>query len=120
VVAGPVAAEPSGGPYAGTMGQGGSATHHFTNQAPGTQCLAIYQPTLYTVRLQYAPVSDVLTLAVGAASDAGSNGVATLSFVANYCTSFDITVTGTEVADKAAYLVSVSSVRQSGLLCCGT
>ena len=118
-LASPASAELSGGPYVGTVSQGSADPHSYTSHPPGTECLAIYQPHLYTVRLEYAPPTDVLTLTVGSVSDVGSNGVASISFVANYCYGFDFSVSGTQVADNAAYLVTVSSVRQGpDLICC--
>lgn len=99
------------GPYVGTVRQGEVDAHHYDNNPKGDPCLQIV--TTYTVTLAYAPAGDVLTLTVGTRSVSG-NG-ASVTFTAGVCTAFDFTVTGTQVADLAAYDVTVTS----GLLSTG-
>lgn len=102
-------AGPSAPVHAGSVAQGQVSSSTFSTH--GDQpCLAIYMPRVFTVTLAYAPVTDTLSLAAGGASDTGSNGAATVSFVANYCTVFTIQVTGTSVADSAQYVWTVTSV----------
>lgn len=111
VLAAPAAARtgPEPGPFVGTVAQGEADSHHFSTH--GDQpCLAVWIPKLYVVTLAYAPPTDTLALSAAGASDAGANGVAAVSFVANYCTAFTIRVAGTAVADEAAYVVTVESV----------
>ena len=94
---------------AGSVSQGTTSSTGYSTH--GDQpCLAIYMPRVYTVTLAYAPPTDALTLSVGALSATGSEGHATLSFVANYCTAFTVSVTGTSVADSATYAWAVTSV----------
>src|SRR5688572_27776747 len=108
---------PQLGPFAGTVAQGETDAHPFSTH--GDQpCLAVWLPRLYVVALAYAPVDDTLTLTAAGNTDTGSSGHASVSFVANYCTAFTITVSGTAVSDSAAYTVVVQSVPLSDLLCC--
>ncbi len=95
--------------HAGSVAQG--ATSSYVYSTHGDQpCLAYYQPRVFTVTLAYTPPSDVLALTVGAASATGSDGVATLSFVDNYCTAFTVGITGTSVAGSAEYAFAITSV----------
>lgn len=108
----PVSADlggPEPGPFTGTIGQDHTRTHHFSTHGDNP-CLAVYMPRVYTVTLAYAPPTDTLSISVGGLTDVGSLGAGSISFVANYCTAFDITVVGVEVTDKAAYGVTVTSV----------
>ena len=102
-------AGPSAPVHAGSVAQGQTDSSTFSTH--GDQpCLAVYMPRVFTVSLAYAPVSDSLTVSAGGVSDTGANGVATVSFVANYCTVFTIQVTGTSVAESAEYVWTVTSV----------
>lgn len=88
----------------GTTSSTGYSTH-------GDQpCLDVYMPRVYTVTLAYSPPGDVLTLSVGELAATGSDGHAVLSFVANYCTAFTVSVKGTSVADSASYAWAVTSL----------
>lgn len=100
-------------PYVGSVGQGQSDNHRYDNSG-GNPCLAIYMPRTYTVTLAHVPTSDVLTLTAAGHSDSSSNGLASVSFTGNYCTAFDIRVTGTAVAGATEYAVAVTSVAQIG------
>lgn len=103
-------AAPGPVPGAGTLRQGETDLHHYDNNPTKGDC--VQMATTYTVTLTYAPAGDVLTLSAGGKTATGSGGAASVSFQAGVCTSFDVRVTGTQVADTAAYAVSV----QSGLL----
>lgn len=100
---------PSSGAHKGAVAEGQSSSFTYASHPAGTECLAIYLPRTYTVTLAYAPVDDTLTLRVGTHSDAGAAGRASVSFVANYCTAFTITVTGTSVASTADFVTAVTS-----------
>jgi hypothetical protein len=100
------AAQGGTGPFSGTVRQGQTKTHRYDNNPLNNPCPLVI--VNYTVTLTYAPASDVLTLSVGSLSATGSNGFASLSFERSYCTSFDITVTGTTVQHVASYTVTVS------------
>ena len=94
------------GPFSGSVRQGQTRTHHFDNNEGGSLCPQVM--VWYTVELRYTPTSDVLTLSAGGQTATGSNGYAVVSFEASYCTSFSISVTGTQVASKADYTVTVT------------
>lgn len=93
------------GPYVGLVRQDQTNYHHYNNNPLNWDCIQIV--TTYTVVLTYAPPTDVLTLGVGMMSVDGSNGRAVISFQAGVCAAFTIRVTGTSVANTAAYDVSV-------------
>lgn len=99
-------ASASTGPFQGHVRQGQTDVHTFDNNPQNLPCPQVM--TTYTVTLTYTPTSDVLTLTVGSLSATGSNGFAQLTFERNVCTSFDILVTGTSVARRAAYEVTVT------------
>jgi hypothetical protein len=109
---------PSSGAYVGTVEQDGRNSHFYTTHGD-TPCLAIYIPHLYVVTLAVLPPTDTLTLGVLGQTADTTNGVATVSFVANYCTAFTLLVDGTEVADTAIYGLTVEHVilgRDPGLI----
>lgn len=110
-VAQPVAAEPAQntGPYAGTVRENEVDHHRFSTHGDNP-CVDIWVPKLYVVTLTHAPTTDALQLGAGSEVADSQNGVATVSFVANYCTSFDIYVAGVAVSGVAAYGVTVESV----------
>lgn len=105
---------PQVGPFVGVVEQDASNRHAFSTHGD-TPCLAVYLPKLYVVTLTYDNPADTLTLMAAGATAVGSNGVATLDFVANYCTAFTIDVVGTAVAGNALepgtrYVVTVESL----------
>lgn len=102
------ASGPTSGWGLGTVEEGETDRRHH-NTHGDQPCLAIYIPKVFTVTLNHAP-TDVLGLRAGGASATSQNGVATVSFVANYCTSFDIFVDGIDVDGSAAYAMTVTSV----------
>lgn len=93
------------GPFPGVVTQGQTRTHAFDNDPANQGCPHVM--TTYTVMVGYAPATDVLTLSVGTSSVTGSNGQASLSLSASWCTAFDIRVTGTSVRAAAGYVVTV-------------
>ena len=107
ILSGPATAAPgSTGPFSGVVRQNQTKTHQYDNNPLNNPCQQVI--TTYTVSLTYTPTSDVLTLSVGSLSATGSNGSASLSFEANYCTSFEVKVIGTSVQSAAQYTVNVS------------
>ena len=100
------AAQGTTGPFSGTVRENQTRTHRYDNNPDNNLCPAVQQT--YTVTLNYTPTTDVLTLNVGDLSATGSNGQATLTFDASYCTAFPIRVTGTSVESVASYTVTVS------------
>ncbi|GEM_PF-4895958 len=93
--------------FAGAVSQGQTQTFTYSSEPPkGAQCIEL--ATTYTVTLSYAPASDVLTLAIPGHGSVSGNG-ATLSFQAGVCTQFSVSVTGTSVANEAAFAVTVVS-----------
>lgn len=94
------------GPFTGSVRQGQTKTHHYSNSSPGELCPQVM--VFYTVELTYTPTTDVLTLSAGGQTATGSNGYAVVSFEAPYCTSFTISVTGTSVASRADYTATVT------------
>ena len=105
----PVASAVSAPVYAGTIHQGESKTFTYDNRPPkGFDCVA--QAQWYSVSLSYVPDTDVLTLSIPNVGSASGNG-ATLYFQSGICATFSFTVTGTSVADTAAYKVQVLSGR---------
>lgn len=104
---------PSPGPFAGTVDTNDVDTHHFSTHGD-SGCLAIWIPKTYIVTLTYATPLDRVDLTVDGKHAVGSNGVATVSFVKNYCTAFDITVTGVRVLAESPYVVTVESVNYLG------
>lgn len=98
------AASAATGPYAGVVRQGETDWHSYDNNPTNSPC--IQMATTYTVTLAYAPTSDVLTLSVAGKTASGSG--AGISFQAGVCAAFPIAVTGTQVADLAAYEVTVT------------
>ncbi|MGB0652511.1 MAG: hypothetical protein ACPGQL_04865 [Thermoplasmatota archaeon] len=104
----PAIGTPQPGPFAGTIGDGGSNTHRFSTH--GDQpCLGVWMPKLYVVTLNYVSPFNSLGVSARGHSDSGENGVASIKFVANYCTAFDIVVSGDDVSGTAAYVVTVQS-----------
>lgn len=93
------------GPYTGTVVQGETDMHYFKNYSKGELCPDVMRT--YTVVLEYAPTTDVLTLTAAGIEAAGSGGWAAVSFDASACTEFDVLVTGTQVASVASYTVTV-------------
>ena len=111
LVASPASANPVG-PFHGAIHQGQTRTHTYDNNPNNHACIQIVD--LYTVALAYTPPTDTLTLSVRSGADTftatGVAGTALVAFQANHCTSFDISVTGTSVADNAQYDVTVVRV----------
>ncbi len=105
---------PSPGPFVGTVDTNDVDTHRFSTHGD-MDCLAIWIPKLYTVTLSYATPLDRVDLDVRGQHADGANGVATISFIANYCTAFDITVTGVRVAVESPYVVTVQSANTFGV-----
>jgi hypothetical protein len=99
-------AVPGPAPGAGVVAQGETDVHRFNNNPGNFDCIQMV--TTYTVNLAYAPATDVLTLSAGGKTATGSNGVASVTFQAGVCTAFDIRVSGTQVANAAAYTVTVN------------
>lgn len=106
-LAAPAVAGPKPTLNAGVVSQGQTNLHHYDNNPSGGDCVHLAQP--YRVTISYAPASDTLTLSAGGQTAVGSNGGASVFFVSGVCTSFDVAVTGTAVADKAAYVINVYS-----------
>lgn len=101
------------GPYAGTVRQGETDTHDFDNNPKNVNCIQLAQP--YRVTLTYVPASDTLTLTAAEYTATGSNGRAEVAFEKGVCAAFDISVTGTAVADEATYALTV----RAGVLAAG-
>ncbi len=112
--ASPVSAGPgvdpgvSPGLYVGTIGDGERDTYRFSTHG-GNPCLGVYIPKLYVVSLSHAPADATLSLSAGGKTDMSMAGQASVTFVANYCTTFTITVDGVDVDGTAAYVVDVES-----------
>lgn len=103
----PVALAATGtGPFTGTLRQNQTDRHTYDNNPNNDPCIQMM--TTYTVTLTYAPTTDTLTLTANGITAVGSGGTATVTFDANYCTSFNIQVKGTKVASSADYTVTVS------------
>ena len=94
------------GPFAGVVRQGETRTHWFDNNPLDQPCPN--PMTTYVVALHYTPTTDVLTLSVGSTTVTGSGGGASIGFVGNWCTAFDIRVGGASVANVAVYRVTVT------------
>lgn len=101
----PIAPRVELGTHAGTLTQGASTA--FSYSSGGDPCLGVYIPHTYVVNLAYAPIDDTLTVSSHGVSASGSNGLATISFVDNWCTTFGVRVDGTEVAGIAAFVVNI-------------
>lgn len=93
------------GPFAGTVEEGDTATHTYQTAPPGTACVDIV--TTYVVTLTYAPPTDTLGLEAGGNSTTGENGTAIVTALASPCF-LEITVTGEDVEETAAYTVAVA------------
>ncbi len=103
----PVSAAPgTSGPFAGSVRQGETDTHLYNNNPKNFDCIQI--TTNYQVSLSHVPPGDTLTLTAGGRTATSIGGTA-VSFESGVCTHFDITVTGTAVADSATYVVTVTS-----------
>lgn len=100
-------AEPpmSPGPFVGTVEEDQTVEHRFDNRVPGAECVQIVAP--YEIVLTHAPASDTLTLSIGEQENETEDGLARLTVKRSPCTSFEIRVEGTEVADEAHYAVEV-------------
>lgn len=95
--------------YADSLRQGETRAYVYDNSPPkGVTC--VEQATWYSVSLDYAPGSDVLTLTVPGVGSASGSG-AIVSFQGGVCTRFGFTVSGTSVADSATFVVKVESGR---------
>ena len=92
--------------YAGRVRQGESDSFTFDN-TPYAACTL--QPVRWFVTLAYAPVTDALTLRAAGQEATGENGVASVSFVAISCATFDVSIEGTSVAHEATYAVAIHS-----------
>jgi hypothetical protein len=104
-----VVAAPGTGPFTGTITQSATNSHAYSSYPPAGNCLAVYMPRTYSIRIEHAPVDDSLTISARGFAATTHNGGTTLSFVANYCTAFTITVAGTTVATEATYAITVTS-----------
>lgn len=93
------------GPFTGTVRQNQTDRHTYDNNPDNNPCIQVM--TTYTVTLTYTPTTDTLTLTANGVTAVGSGGVATVTFEANWCTSFNILVHGTNVARVAQYEVTV-------------
>lgn len=96
------------GPYHGFVVQGETDVHHYDNTPDNPDQICPQIGVLYTATLTYTPPSDTLTLMVNGESVTGSGGSATLTFVEGVCAEFDVRVTGTQVATRARYTVTIS------------
>lgn len=94
------------GPFSGTVRQGQTRTHTYDNNPGGDPCPQVM--VWYTVTLTWTPTTDTLTLSAGGQTVTATGGSATVSFEASACTSFQIKVTGTQVADRASYTATVT------------
>jgi len=94
------------GPFVGTVVQGETDTHTYDNNPSNNPCLQITAD--YTVSLRGVPASDTLTLTVLDRSVTTTGGGASLTITRGICTRFDVSVTGTSVADTATYVVTVT------------
>ena len=99
---------PSTGLYVGAVSEGQTDVLFYSTHGD-TNCLGIYIAHTYTVTLVTDP-GATLSVAVGAKTATSSNGVATLSFTANYCTQFHLYVHGVAVTDTASYVLNVEHV----------
>ena len=106
VLAAPAVAVGTPGPFAGVARQGTTTAHAYDNNPSGGPCPQVMVG--YTVRLTWAPPTDTLTLSAFGVSTTRSGGVTTLNTVRSYCTSFSLAVTGTSVANAAAYTLTVT------------
>lgn len=96
----------STGPFAGAVAQGETDVHVYDNNPDGDPCIDVM--AVYTVELTYTPVTDVLALSAGGQTDVGAFGRAVVTFMASWCTSFEIGVSGTQVATLAWYVATVT------------
>ncbi len=97
------------GPFVGSVEDGDTVRHTYSNYPLLGGCLAVWIPTDYFITITFAPGEDTLSLSAKGQSIEVSGGVGTLRVVANYCTSFAIDVGGVDVDDEAHYVVSVRS-----------
>jgi hypothetical protein len=104
------------GPFAGTVEEGGSNVHAYATHPDWVMCAAVYMPHTFVVTLTGA-AADTFGLAAGSLATTSTAGVATLTFTANYCTAFDITVTGLDI-EVGAYAVVVEHVNSMNTVCC--
>lgn len=95
------------GPFSGTVRQNQTRTHMYDNNPGGDPCPQVI--VWYTVTLTWTPTTDTLTLSAGGQTVTATGGTASVSFEASYCTSFQIQVTGTQVANRASYTATISS-----------
>jgi hypothetical protein len=93
------------GPFAGAVRQGDSRTYRFSDVPPDGRCPN--PMTWHLVSLAYQPTTDRLTLTAAGVTATGGGGGAQVAIYGNWCTSFDVTVTGTSVATAAVFTVSV-------------
>lgn len=113
ILSAPAAAAGTPGPFAGVVAQGQTASHAYDNNPAKQDCIQMM--TGYSIRLTYSPPVDRLTLTVDGRSVTGANGIATANVYKSWCTSFGISVTGTQVSGPvASYTVVVTRDTGSG------
>lgn len=111
VLSAPASAVGTPGPFASVIAHGETKSHIYDNNPAGADCIQL--AVTYTVSLTYAPPSDTLTLSAGGQTATGSNGSARVSFWGSYCDSFGISVSGTSVGARAAYVVTAGTGSQT-------
>lgn len=92
--------------FAGTVVQGETDTHTYDNNPSNNPCLAITAD--YTISLRGVPAGDTLTLTVLNQSRTTTGGGTSITVTQGVCARFDVSVTGTSVADSATYVVTVT------------
>jgi hypothetical protein len=107
ILASPAGAAPPAtrGPFVGAVRQGDTRTYRFSDVPPGGLCPN--PMTWHLVSLSNQPTTDRLTLTAAGVSATGAGGGAQVAIYGNWCTSFDISVTGTSVATAAVFTISV-------------
>lgn len=102
------------GPFVGTVAQGETDVHTYDNHPPrGGLCMQVM--VSYTVTLTWAPGTDTLTLSAGGKTVTATGGLASVTFSANACTRFTVSVTGTNVLALAAYEATVTGGALGGV-----
>lgn len=95
-------------PFVGTVEQGETDVHRYDNNPDDRPCIDVMRP--YVVQISYAPTTDRLLMEVDGEEVLAEHGTNLTIVERSYCTSFDVAVTGLDVAEVAAYEVHVVQV----------
>lgn len=101
-----VASHPPGSQaFAGTVEEGETNVHRFDNNPENLGCPDVMRA--YIVQISYAPATDELLMEVDDQDVVAEHGTNATLVDASACTTFDVAVTGVDVAEAAAYEVHV-------------